>query len=413
MKQVRFLFFAVLIFALTGGCGVSKNARLRDSTKAPQEAFVDSIPFTWKYQSIVIQIHVPGAGRPWDMIFDTGASYTVLNQTNVQTISIRQVSSVSIGDTHGRRQSTPVFLLDSVRLGSTTFTHHAAVGVPYSENSILRCVAADGILGANLMKKLHWKIDYQRQMIYFASERQLLPPAPNDEGIQSFKYIGSRPHITLDINGYEVSNVLMDTGYNGFMDGSPKLVNTLKDSNGVWSYYRKFDGTTFGLYGVAQDTLYLSPENQLTLADGSIWSYEMEIQRGSGAKIGNDLFRHYDLYFFFPDDQVQWVAIDTVRHMPSEPGFGLGMILTNKGVEVRSITEGGPADQAGIQLGDVVERVNQIPIAEFKGRNCDFYDYIRSFSDDQTTLKLGLREKGNFELEKAYFPVITSKPSEP
>lgn len=410
MKQFIPISIAILFLALTGGCGASKVGRYRDATKAPTESFQDSLPFVWKYNSIVVQIEVPGAGRKWEMIFDTGASYSVLNQTNTQLDRIKQVSSASIGDTHGNRQSTPIMMIDSVTVGHSTFTDHAAVSVPYDENSILRCIAADGILGANLMKKCYWMIDYDRQMIYFSSERNGLPKPETETGLQEFDYIGGRPHIELRVNGYKVSNVLMDTGYNGFMDGSPTLIKALRDSlSGSWSYYRKFDGTTFGLYGVNQDTLYLSPNNDLKLADGSTWNYVMEIQNGSGAKIGNELFQHYRMYYFFPDHEVQWVKQDSINSFPAEPGFGVGMMFTQQGIEVRSITEGGPAEIAGIELGDIVERVGKIPSGEFQGRVCDLYGYLKETTKNKDILTLDIRGKGVFNLEKADFPLTESE----
>lgn len=410
MKRLTLIVSALFFLALAGGCGASKTVRLRDGTKPPAEAFTDSIPFEWKFKSIVVQIEVPGAGRKWDMIFDTGASYTVLNQTNTQLDRIEEVASVSIGDTHGNRQKTPIVMIDSVRIGHTDFAQHAAVSVPYDEHNLLRCIAADGILGANLMKKCHWMIDYDRQMIYFSSDRKGLPEPTDSSGVQAFRYSGGRPHIEVDLNGFTVSNVLMDTGYNGFMDGSPKLVKTLRDSaTEQWSYVRKFDETTFGLYGVKQDTLYLSPNHELRLADGSAWDYVMEIQNGSGAKIGNELFMHYNLYFYFPDGEVQWVKKDTVSAYPLEDGFGLGLIYTQRGIEVRSLTEGGPAQLAGIELGDVVERIGKIPAGEFKGRFCDLYHYLRETSDQREILTLDIREKGLIELEKATFPIKTSE----
>ncbi|MCE2495519.1 MAG: aspartyl protease family protein [Flavobacteriales bacterium] len=410
MKRLTLLLVAFIVFALAGGCGASKTVRLCDATKAPTEAFRDSIPFVWKYSSIVVQIEVPGTGRKWDMIFDTGASYSVLNQTNTQLDRIEKVATVSVGDTHGNRQSTPIMMLDSVLIGNTLFTNHAAVSVPYDENSILRCIAADGILGANLMKKCHWMIDYDRKMIFFSSSRDGLPPPESDEGIQEFQLSGGRPHIDIDLNGFEVSHVLMDTGYNGFMEASPSVVKALRDSTtGEWTYFRKFDGTTFGLYGVKNDTLYFSPNHTLTLADGSSWNYLMEVQGGSGAKLGNDLFRHYNMYFYFPDKELQWVKRDTISVNPLEPGFGVGMMWTARGIEVRSLTEGGPAQLAGIELGDMVERLGKIPAGEFKGRICDLYDYLRETSDQHEILTLDIRGKGVIELQKGLYPLRTSE----
>ena len=405
--KIKVLLLPIAFLLILVGCGTTKNIRLRDSTRVSSQSFLDSIPFEWRFESVVIQIQVPGEQRPWDLIFDTGASYSVIRKDNAIKSGLESVSNISVGDTHGNRKTTPVYLFPEVELGSTTFTNHAAVGVNYDEDNLLRCIAADGILGANLMKKLHWKIDYSRQMIYFSDVADSLPQSPNRVA-QEFRFDGGRPHVDIHLNSYRVSNVLIDTGYNGFMDGGPDLIPTLKDTaTDTWSYFRKYDGSSFGLWGTDLDTIYRSPNQTLMMADSSFWNYEMEIQSGSGAKMGNRLFKHYDLFLNFPDGIVQWSKRDTVSQYPTEPGWGIGMRYTRTGVVVASLTEGGPAEKAGIEMGDEIEAIDQIPMMQFQGQMCALYEFIRSEKENDQFLKLEIKGKGSFKLEKEYFTLTT------
>jgi len=401
------LIISVITMLIVVSCGTTKNIRLRDSTQVSAQSFLDSIPFQWHFESIVIQIQIPGESRPWDLIFDTGASYSVIRKDNAIRNNLESPSNISIGDTHGNRKSTPIFVLNELKIGHTDFTNHAAVGVNYDEDNLLRCIAADGILGANLMKKLHWKIDYKNQMIYFSDKGELLPKSENSVS-QKFQFGGGRPHLNVQLNGYTITDVLLDTGFNGFMDAGPNLIKTLKDTlDNTWSYYRKFDGSSFGLWGTDLDTIRRSPNETLMMADSTFWNFELEIQSGSGAKLGNQLFKHYDLFLNFPDGLIQWAKIDTITVKQTEPGWGVGMRYTRTGVEVASITEGGPAEKAGIVLGDQIDAINQIPMLQFQGQMCELYEYLRSQKERDESLKLDIKGKGVFELSKEYYPLKT------
>jgi predicted aspartyl protease len=405
--KIKVLLLPIAFLLILVGCGTTKNIRLRDSTKVSSQSFLDSIPFEWRFESVVIKLQIPGEERPWELIFDTGASYSVIRKDNAVKSGLESVSNISIGDTHGNRKTTPIYLFPELQLGSTTFTNHAAVGVNYDEDNLLRCIAADGILGANLMKKLHWKIDYTRQMIYFSDVADSLPQSQNMVA-QKFRFSGGRPHIDIHLNNFRISDVLVDTGFNGFMDGGPNLIPTLADTvTNSWSYFRKYDGSSFGLWGTELDTIYRSPSQTLMMADSSFWNFEMEIQSGSGAKMGNRLFKHYDLFLNFPDGIIQWSKRDTASTYPTKPGWGIGMRYTRTGVVVASLTEGGPAEKAGIEMGDEIEALDKIPMMQFQGQMCALYEFIRSEKENDQFLKLEVKGKGSFEIEKEYFTLTT------
>ena len=123
--------------------------------------------------------------------------------------------------------------------------------------------------------------------------------------------------------------------------------------------------------------------------------------------MGNRLFKHYDLFLNFPDGIIQWSKRDTTSTYPTKPGWGIGMRYTRTGVVVASLTEGGPAEKAGIEMGDEIEALDKIPMMQFQGQMCALYEFIRSEKENDQFLKLEVKGKGSFEIEKEYFTLTT------
>lgn len=115
--------------------------------------------------ALVVAVHINGEG-PFDFVFDTGATYTCLDQALTRRLGLetRPGAGTGIGVSGVRR--VPVVEVDSIRIGTNgidglracvlNLSHMRQLGIPIH-----------GIVGLNFMKSFRITLDFERERLRF------------------------------------------------------------------------------------------------------------------------------------------------------------------------------------------------------------------------------------------------------
>ncbi|NBC26963.1 MAG: hypothetical protein GVY08_08880 [Bacteroidetes bacterium] len=307
-----------------------------------RENFVDTIPFEYKKDLIVVQALINGEKDRHTFIIDTGAFDSKIEIGVAKELKLPTKATKKNSTAQGISQSIDITQIEAVKLGQTEFSNISAGKLAYDPGSASKCIAPSGIIGANLMKLAHWKIDYEGREIQFSDR-----PFEIQKGAFSLDFsrplLSGTPEVEIEVAGRTVSGVLFDIGYNGGLILPSRLLHSFPlDSQQVY-----FDQSTSGIFGANTDTL---TTKWLDVAlGGNKINIPVEFSSIGKALLGNDILEHFDITIdydanrisLYPRSKVQvevlysfipatlndslWVVNRTTSELP----FSLGDTLAN------------------------------------------------------------------------------------
>ena len=291
------LLTALLIVCFTASCSYIKNVKLLTDAKISKENYVQTIPFEWRKELIVVKARLNSDTVLREFIFDTGAFNSKVESSLSNTLGLEVITEKTNSTAQGISQKIEVVRIDSLRLGETTVYNLGAGKLAYAPNSASPCVAANGIIGANLIKLAHWKIDYEKQLLHFSDTPFELEKG---EYVLPFDHplLSGTPEISLKIEGKEVENILFDVGYNGGLI-LPMLMG--KHFENVTSKII-LDQSTSGIYGTNTDSLII--KNMEVNVGGAKAKIPVAFSSLNKALLGNEFLKHFTVVIDYDEKKI-------------------------------------------------------------------------------------------------------------
>ncbi|ADR20458.1 hypothetical protein MATR_19220 [Marivirga tractuosa] len=360
MKNIFYVVFIILSSTLTS-CSYLKNVQLLSGGELKRQQFVQAIPFEMRKDLIVVKAKVNDDSTEREFIFDTGAFNSKIEKGLAESLSLKTITTKSNSTAAGVTRKIEVTRIDSLVFGETAFYNVGAGKVEYDEQSASPCIAQHGIIGANIMKLAHWKIDYEHQMIYFSDQ-----PFEVKESAYNIEFdnplLSGTPLISMKIGGKEAQNILFDVGYNGGLVLPIALAKEFEGSDKLF-----FDRSTTGIYGAKADTLI---EKQLEVEiDGFQTSIPVNFSANGKALLGNEFLKHFEVIINYDKNIIQLIERKTVSIDPNAP-FIPGVLNDNQWVVDRT-TEDLP-----FVLGDTLTSVNGKTPRELFDNYCDYLKHV-------------------------------------
>ncbi|SMG10658.1 Aspartyl protease [Marivirga sericea] len=378
MKSIFYLLVIVLSSTLIS-CTYLKNVQLLSGGELKRQQFVEAIPFEMRKDLIVVKATVNADSTEREFIFDTGAFNSKIEKGLAESLGLKTITTKSNSTAAGVNRIIEVTRIDSLVFGETAFYNVGAGKVEYDEQSASPCIAQHGIIGANIMKLAHWRIDYEHQMIYFSDQ-----PFEVKESAYNIEFdsplLSGTPLISMKIGGKEAQNILFDVGYNGGLVLPIALAKEFEGSNKLF-----FDRSTTGIYGAKTDTLI---EKQLEIEiDGFKTTLPVNFSANGKALLGNEFLKHFDVIINYEEDLIRLVERMAVSIQPSVR-FIPGILNDNQWV-VNRTTEDLP-----FELGDTLSTVNGKIPADLYANYCDYRMHVGALinTDSLKLVKLSGKE---------------------
>lgn len=295
MKTLRLSL--ILICFICTSCSYLKNVKLLTEGEVTRENYVQTIPFEWRKELIVVKARLNSDTKEREFIFDTGAFNSKVESKLASSLGLEVVTNKTNSTAQGISQKIEVVRIDSLQLGETTFYNIGAGKLTYAPTSASPCIAASGIIGANLMKLAHWKIDYQKQLLYFSDT-----PFEVDEGSYVLPFdrpaLSGTPEIDLEIEGKKVENILFDVGYNGGLILPLSIATHFESSQSSII----LDQSSSGIYGTNTDSLLV--KNLKVNVGGTKVQIPVEFSTLNKALLGNEFLKHFEVIINYETKEI-------------------------------------------------------------------------------------------------------------
>ncbi|MEM8908765.1 MAG: aspartyl protease family protein, partial [Bacteroidota bacterium] len=257
MKYAPYLLLLLGSILLIASSNYWKNVWLLTRGKVAQKSYLESVDFEWINGLIVVEAKVNQHPQALKFIFDTGAFDNKIGEEWQVPLQLQARAKKMKSDSRGNQRAIQMTLIESVQLGKVEFKNSAAGILAYPPNSISKCIAPDGLIGANLIRACHWKIDFVQQKLWmtddFANFKKL---GWHPDHALSFKHplLSHTPKIELKVGQQTIDGILFDLGSNGGLD-LPKSIYQSVQAELAPEVHLTIDNVTSGIWGSKQDTL--------------------------------------------------------------------------------------------------------------------------------------------------------------
>ena len=386
---LRPLFFFLLIFFVFPSCNYWKNALLLSKSKVTEKVFLEMTEFEFRKGLVVVKAHINGSEEPFEFIFDTGAYSSKVSRDLARQLGLQTKTSYKSGDSRDNLRKVEVVLLEEVKLGNLVFENIAAGILDYPEGSPIQCIAKDGIIGANLIRRCNWKMDFQQKKFWMADHIDRFEELDLEQGIP-FKrppYSGT-PWIKIQLEGTTLKDVLIDVGSNGGLDIPRKRLKKLPDFLDNHKYIVNYDSTSSGIYGRAMDTTFITQVESIRIHHLKIPDWRVDFNQRGRAKIGMELLSAFNLYldyqkkelYLLPQKEIKEYPLKVYGFIPdySDPDYFL----------IKNLSIPSPAADAGLSIGDTLTHINGKRPAELFFDHCSYFFEIGKLMKSSDTLSM-------------------------
>ncbi len=252
-------------------------------------------------------------------------------------------------------------LMSDMTLGGSLPVGSPTGQIGWASEGAFYCITPYGLIGAPLMRNAVWQVDYGAQEITVAANVDQLD---HIEGAVALpftikdKTLSPSPHVELGV-GNGTLEFVVDTG-----GGIPLTINTA-DLASVGVALPDGAPTSAALAGGAGGSF----EMQLGISTIPIRFGDRELlvpvtvgdgmAPGVNGNVGHTFLKNFVVTFDWSTQTIHLDPLfegDTLPPLPDPGGAAIG--LQGDKLVVNSIPKGGPADLAGLTLGEVVTRVD-------------------------------------------------------
>lgn len=335
-------------------CNIIKTVRILKKGKTGQEHFKEVIPFETRAGLIIVEVELKG--KKYHFIFDSGATNAVSKEI-ADELHLVPVLDQTAEDGEGTKNGIKFAMLDTVKLGKSTFLQTAAAIVDLKQVAEIACLHVDGLIGANLMRTAKWQIDYMRQELIVTDNISNLD-IPKDAFVFPFSpMLSGTPVIETLVCGVKCRNNIFDLGSTGTIVLSEDARKKLVAAGCQFPCVRGIGSNSSGLYGMVYDTSYTGRLDKISVGTFTLENYVVDFKRNKNGNFGSGLFKDYIVtmdwdqgkIFFQPQPVVNKEAWST---------FGFVPVVKDKKFIVSFLYDDSPAKEAGLLLGDRVISIN-------------------------------------------------------
>ena len=215
----------------------------------------------------------------------------------------------------------------------------------------------DGFIGANLMRKAIWQLDYERHIITITSSRDSLSVPPNAQNVTFHPARVGTLMIDVQLNGQTDRNVTVDLGSNGDFCSSTETLKMLKQ-DGLRTNTYSYGFGSAGLYGRGkEDTTWYAIIPAIRLGSLEISSQAVSFIEKRAKTIGANFFKNYRLIFDWSTNELTMIPV-TPYNNASHKMFNFTHVLKDHKIFIGSVYSTRNATVDGPQLGDQVLEID-------------------------------------------------------
>jgi len=311
-----------------------------------------TVPFELKEHCIIIKAKVNGSPRTYDFLLDTGA-LTFIDKEVAGELDLK---------TRGNMAK-----MDTLEMGDVSIPNIFAFTTFNPEAFRKHGITFHGIIGSNLLERFKVTLDYRNQrMIISPDEETTGGSAPGYRCKFTNHPVNYAPLVDCTINGNVSVKAMVDTGQ------PYSIVFPLE-------YLDKLNARNNQHLVKSKGIMVKWPNTKTT--DSSIWrldQFEMENLKTNNLMccfaelprllslplLGRDYLAQFLITIDYPNDEILFVPYGEAQFVENLFSFGINLGRgENNTIVVEGLWAGGPADRAGIRVGDEIVECNSMPVS--------------------------------------------------
>jgi len=374
MQHLKSGLFILLLLLNLSSCSYLKNVQLLTGGELKRENFVQLVPFEWRKDLIVVKARINSDTSYHEFIFDTGAFNSKIESDLAGSLGLKKVTVKTNSTAQGMSKKIDVVRIDSISFGETTFYNIGAGKLKYEPSSASQCIASDGIIGANLIKLAHWKIDFQKQLLYFSDKPFELKGKKYTLPF-SRPVLSGTPKINISIEDKNAENIMFDLGYNGGLILPLSLASHFENKETKIV----LDKSTSGIYGTNADSILIK---ELMIGVGGHKSrIPVEFSNLNKALLGNEFLKHFIVVI---NNETNEISLQKQKEIEvaAPRNFLIGIQNDSLWVVTRTSPE------LPFELGETILSVNNNRPDELFSSHCDYVmNTHKLFEEDSLKLE--------------------------
>jgi len=377
MKKILYSFFVLsmtTVHAQTKKFFEKGKVQLQHAVEKVNLRFENNLPF----------VRVKINGKPYNFLFDSGAP-TVISGAIYNELKLKKKYRRAVGDSNNSRQQQIFTELPEMIVDQMVFTNIGAIVLDLN-SAELGCLKVDGIIGANQMAKLFWRINYNENSLEATRDLSLFNP---------FKPQAQKtPAIKTSLFGKD-AELTFDTGFSGRFEMTEKIYDPAKASRKI----ETFGTRSTGAFGAAKPVGGAIFRIDSLVLGNRVFPDEI-MSTGTSSLMGNEFLRDFA---FIMDWKNNAIYLKQIRSNPPKlESFGFTYRFVDQKPVVAFVFQ---QDHFPLKIGDSIISINNVMLDHLDGEAACYY-FMNRVERDQTTILVKVTRDGktlDFKLDRKVY----------
>lgn len=334
------------------------------------------VPFELKEHCIIVKGKVNGSLRQYDFLLDTGA-LTFIDKEVAGELDLK---------TRGNMAK-----MDTLEMGDVSIPNIFAFTTFNSEAFKKHGITFHGIIGSNLLERFKVTLDYQNQRMIISPDNETTRGTTHGYRCKFTNHpVNYAPLVNCTINGNVSVKAMVDTGqpYSivfplEYLDKLNARNNQhLVKSKGImvkWPNTKTIDSYIWRLDQFEMENLKI---NNLMCCFAELPRFL------SVPLLGRDYLAQFLITIDYPNDEILFVPYGEPQFVDNLFSFGINLGRgENNTIVVEGLWTGGPADRAGIKVGDEIVECSSMPVSSDDIFRLRQLSYNRELKDVKLVVK--------------------------
>ncbi len=338
---------------------------------------------------IIIKAEINGVTGSF--LYDNGFSLSAVNREFADRAHINFDNSSNIRDANNKRSSTPETTIDSVVINGQLFLKTGFYQI--NTKAFFPCGHIDGIIGASIINKANWKINFQERKIQISSvpfkgEGNKLPISisNNNSSFSTFSILGVPYKCKIDLGNMtslKINKHYINNSFDGLL--AEKRIGIMSLSTGGL-------GKTDTIYHLSNDLQLVNSGDTLPVHTRVSIKDNLKYQ----GYIGINYFNKYELIINSTEKEYLLLEPKETLSFESDSSYGVVLYPIDDAWKIIQID---PYDSAlsELELMDEVILLDSLTIARFENI-CDYKEYLKTKIGKKEKLVISLKDSLSFEL---------------
>ena len=338
---------------LISSCNIIKTIHLLKKGNTTPDHFKEEIPFEMRAGIIFIKAAIEG--KEYTFIFDSGATNAVSAELG-DKLKLKHIAHQKAIDFEGKSGRIDFAVLKNISIGKINFENTGCAIIDFKTVAPeVKCLHVDGLIGANLMQKAVWQIDYKNKKIIFADNIDSLHVLKETPSVSFMPLLSGTPTFKAEINGVPTHRNIFDTGSSGgilFVKKDMDKLNAAERTKPVKTF-RGVGSKGSGLYGRKIDTTYLSLLQNIKAGTFEIKNAKAEFKKTNFGNCGSGFMKNYIVTFDWKNKKA-WFMQNADLKTSERVSFGFSPAVKDRKMFVSYVYDNSPAQLSGIKLNDQI-----------------------------------------------------------